>query len=653
MWEEEEEQIREYGMSDSVWERLRNHPMYSPPPSPSSGKVFLISPQLYFSLPPPPSILISPTPQLHFSPPPTTSVRMSPYLDFPPPPPPRSFSLRSLFIECDTAIDTYQSLKEIIELRLQSNPSTQHARSSPRLIASTDMGEIRQCHSSRPLKRNLEDSLRDFCSTVEVALKYHVDLPWWWRPVKLNNTGDVGSLCEAVALAKPNDLEYIPLGPFLPPKSPKMVSILSYLSIVKISRKISIRLLQVLPLVQLPQTLQIVIVEEKMTQLLTCSGEFISQERQKERLMEAISPSMHEKHDSSLRCIRTPLHARSLPRTMAVLDGGEMVQLDSSKQQSLVAFDITKNSAHLVRASQSCSTISHLDETNSRETLKRKCITKSVLSFEDLQQHFSCKLDDAAKALDVSVSTVKRICRKHGIPRWPSQKKRKVSKMDCILLELQGKKDVSPTCSKMPADGQTERGNEMVAHLQDQNEGPNFLNIENGSNKESITTLISEHSVPVFEKDCILLEPQGEKNVSPTHNTPTNGQTEVGNGMVRHIQDQNGIVPEFIEGPNLSNTENRSNEKSLTSPNFQDSIPGNYLAMDFSISSTYTESGEARGSSELAFQPKELTPSMAYPNPNAFVFTQPHISLREMLIENVANSKNFSKSRIRLKSRRS
>ncbi|KAL7169858.1 hypothetical protein ACSBR2_034823 [Camellia fascicularis] len=68
--------------------------------------------------------------------------------------------------------------------------------------------------------------------------------------------------------------------------------------------------------------------------------------------------------------------------------------------------------------------------------------------------------------------------------------------------------------------------------------------------------------------------------------------------MVGHIQDQNGIVLEFIEGPNLSNTENRSNEKSLTTPNFQDSIPGNYPAIDFSILSTDRESGEAGGSKD-------------------------------------------------------
>ncbi|CAL5422613.1 unnamed protein product [Camellia sinensis] len=417
-------------------------------------------------------------------------------------------------------------------------------------------------------------------------------------------------------------------------------------------------------------------------------------ERKKERLMEIINPSMHEKHDSRLRCIQTPLHARSSPRAIALLDGGEMVQLDSAKQQSLVEFDITNNSAHLVRASQSCSTISHSDETNSRETLKRKCTSKSVLSFEDLQPHFGCKRDNAAKALGVSVSTVKRICRKHGISWWPSRKKKNVSKTDYRLLEPQGEKDVSPICNKKPTDGQTERGNEMVGHLQDQNkglnlsntengsipvskmdcillelegeknvsptyktptvgivldckEGPNFSNIENHSNEESTTASIFQDFVPVFERDYILLESQGEKNASPIHKTPTNGQTEVGNGMVGHIQDQNGIVPEFIEGPNLLNTENRSNKKSLTTTNFQDSVPDNYFAMNFPISSTYRESGEAGGSSELAFQRKELTPSTAYPNPNACMFTQPYILSREMLIENVGSSKdsrNFSTS---------
>ncbi|XP_028089742.1 uncharacterized protein LOC114290060 isoform X3 [Camellia sinensis] len=764
MGEEEEEQILE---------RLRNQPIYSPPPSPTS--VFLISPQLYFSQPPPLS------PQRHFSPPPTTSVLGFSAL-------PNFRSLVRIGLPPSRCQIIYITVFELHEFSFSG-------RKDNRNLSVTILP------SPLYLSQYLEDYAQDFGGAVDVILMFLDEIPrWWWRwrwRQRLKLKSDLlSSLC--VCEKEPDDiaemtrtfvLESIPSGLFLPPKSPKMVSIWSCLSVVKISRKISIGLLQVLPSVQLPQTLHIVIVEEKMTRLLSCSGEFISQdsslaeersveitvevdatnngahgvkayenfpivshsekknmtdklkrnyksisvltrenleqhfgssredvansfgvsvstmkricrkhgisrwpfqpERKKERLTEVISPSMHEKHDSRLRCIQKPLHARSSPRTIALLDGGEMVQLDSSKQQSLVEFDVTTNSAHLVKASQSCSTVSHLDETNSRETLKRKCTTENVLSFEDLQQHFGCKLDDAAKALGVSVSTVKRISRQHGIPRWPSHKKRKVSKTDCILLEPQGEKDVSSTCSQMPTDGQTERGNEMVGQLQDQNEGPNLLNTENGSNKESITTLIFEDSVPegeknvsptcktpivgivldfikgpnlsntenhsnkkrittptfldsvpVFERDCILLEPQGEKNASPTHKTPTNGQTEVANGMVGHIRDQNGIVPEFIEGPNLSNIENRSNEKSLTTPNFQDSAPGNYPAMDFSISSTYRESGEAGGSSELAFQPKELTQSTAYPNPDTCMFTQPHISLREMLIENVGSSKD-------------
>ncbi|XP_028089729.1 protein NLP7-like [Camellia sinensis] len=207
--------------------------------------------------------------------------------------------------------------------------------------------------------------------------------------------------------------------------------------------------------------------------------------------------------------------------------------------------------------------------------------------------------------------------------------------MDYILVEPEEEKNVSPTC-KTPT----------VGIVVDFIEGPNLSNTENRSNEESITTTFQD-SIPVFERYCILLEPQGEKNASPTHKTPTSGQTEIGNGIVGHIQDQNGIVPEFIEGPNLSNAENRSNGKSLTTPNFPDSVPGNYPAMDFSISSTYRESGEAGGSSELAFQPKDLTPLTAYPNPNACVFTQPHTLLREMLIENVGSSRdssNFSTS---------
>ncbi|CAL5422615.1 unnamed protein product [Camellia sinensis] len=625
MWEEEEEQIWECRRSDFVLERLRNQPFYSPPPSPSS--VFLISPQLYFSLPPPL------TPQLHFS---------------PPPPPPRFFIIGFIFQEYVIDLEYTYGLSsiwtsapypghlelvtilevaiygchyiEILDLRIQSNRNT---RSSPRFV---------------------EDSLRGFCSTdtVEVSLKYLNELKR--RRLLKRKSEKMRQLLtysrELISQVEERSVE-IPLEVDATNSGAHVVKAYENFPIVSHSEKKNTRdklkrnykSISVLTLEDLQQhfgsKLESVAKSfgvGKSTLKRKCRRHEISRwpfqpERKKERLMEVISPSMDEKHDSRLQCIRTPLHARSSPRTIALLDGGEMVQLDSSKQQSLVEFDVTNNSAHLVRASQSCSTVSHLDETNSRETLNRKCPTASVLSFEDLQQHFGCRLDDAAKALGVSVSTVKRTCRQHGIPRWPSRKKKKVALDSIIKTHYEGETDVSPTYNKMPTDGQTERGNEMVGHLQDQNEGLNLSNTENDSHEESITTHIFQDSIPVFERDCILLEPQGEKNVSTTHKTPTNGQIEVENGMIGHSQDQNGIVLEFIEGPNLLNTENCSNEKSLTIANFQDSVPSNYPTMDFSISSTYREIAEAGGFSELAFQLNELTPSTTYPNPNACVFT--------------------------------
>ncbi|CAL5351328.1 unnamed protein product [Camellia sinensis] len=689
---------------EQIVERLRSQPIQSPsPPLSPSSSAFLFCPQLYLSIPPPLP------PQLHFSPPPTTSRLMSAYLDFSPPPPPNFLSekflgvisfMRSTLVPLgtETVQEEIQAVMDRVALRLQVFTGI---FPSPRLIA-----EITQSHSSKPLKRIIEE----FGGTRKSAVLYYsFQRPRTLQIIIVEEEMAQFLSCSGEFISQERSVE-ITVEVDATNNGAHGVKAYENFPIVSHSEKKNTR-----DKLKRNYKSVSVITREDLEQNFGSSREDVANsfgvsvstmkrifrkhgisrwpfqpERKKERLMEVISPSMHEKHDLRLRSIQTPLHARSSPRTIALLDGGEMVRLDSSKQQSLVEFDVTTNSAHLVRASQSCSTISHSDETNSRETLKRKCTTKNVLSFEDLQQHFGCKLDDAAKALGVSVSTVKRISRKNGIPRWPSQKKRKEK----------GEKDVSPTCSKMPNDGQTERGNEMVGHLQDQNEGPNLLNTENGSNKESITTLIFKDSVSVSEMDCILFEPEGEKNVSPTcktpivgivldfigspnlsntenhsneesittptfpdsvpvferdrtllellgeknasptHKTPTNGQTEVANGMVGHIQDQNGIVPEFIEGPNSSNIESRSNEKSLTTPNFQDSVLDNYPAMDFSISSTYRESGEAGGSFELAFQPKELTPSTAYPNPDTCMFTQPHISLREMLTENVGSSKD-------------